>query len=165
MEQLQEIVLAGEPILKEKALPVQEIDGKVKETLDLLVKTMYDYKLTGLTAPQIGIPWRIMVLDIGDGNLFEMINPVLGNFGIPVRTTERCPSVPRFEGTLFRAETLTCEFYDRQGRWLRLEARGMLAVAIQHEYDHLDGMLFTDKAVDIMKLPLPEPVAGTKIKI
>ena len=145
-----EILQAGQPILKEQAKAVEQIDKRVVRILEAMKSTMDEYGIHGLSAPQIGEPYRIVTIDMGDGVLYEMINPVITNKRNEKLCNEGCISVPQFNGTVVRATFIECEFYDRKGEWLHLAAEGALAVAIQHEVDHLDGIMFLDKAVSIV---------------
>lgn len=108
--------------------------------------TMYAENGVGLAAPQIGVSKRVVVIDIGDDQVYEMINPVIVMKEGCVLGSEGCLSVPDFEGEVERAAYVECEYTDRNGRQRLTQAEGLLAVAIQHEIDHLDGILFIDKA-------------------
>ena len=110
---------------------------------------MYAADGVGLAAPQIGVSKRIVVIDVGEG-LVEMINPVIVSKEGSVVGGEGCLSVPEYEGEVERAEKVECEFTDRTGKRYLMEATGLMAIAIQHELDHLDGVLFIDKAQTIM---------------
>ena len=105
----------------------------------------------GLAAPQVGILKRLIVIDLQDGTgLRELVNPVITNKEGSQIFTEGCLSVPNFEGDVERAEYVEVEYTDGRGQRQFLKADGLLAVCLQHEMDHLDGILFTDKAVTIM---------------
>ena len=131
-----DIIVAGNPVLRLKAKEVERIDKKTVRLLNDMAETMYAADGVGLAAPQVGVSRRIVVIDVGEG-LIELINPVITKREGSVVGGEGCLSVPNFEGEVERAEYIECEFFDR---------KGILAIAVQHELDHLDGILFIDKA-------------------
>ena len=143
------ILTAGDPVLRQTAAEVTKIDKKLLKLLKDMAETMYAAEGVGLAAPQIGVSKRIVVIDVGDG-IIEMINPVIVNKEGSVVGGEGCLSVPEYEGEVERAEKVECEFTDRSGKRYLIETDGLLAIAIQHELDHLDGVLFIDKAQSIM---------------
>ena len=143
------ILTAGDPVLRQTAAEVTKIDKKLIKLLKDMADTMYAAEGVGLAAPQIGVSKRIVVIDVGDG-IIEMINPVIINKEGSVVGGEGCLSVPEYEGEVERAEKVECEFTDRSGKRYLIETDGLLAIAIQHELDHLDGVLFIDKAQSIM---------------
>ena len=133
-----DIIVAGNPVLRLKAKEVERIDKKT-------VRLLYAADGVGLAAPQVGVSRRIVVIDVGEG-LIELINPVITKREGSVVGGEGCLSVPNFEGEVERAEYIECEFFDRKGKRMKLASDGILAIAVQHELDHLDGILFIDKA-------------------
>ena len=143
------ILTAGDPVLRQTAAEVTKIDKKLIKLLKDMAETMYAADGVGLAAPQIGVSKRIVVIDVGDG-IIEMINPVIVNKEGSVVGGEGCLSVPEYEGEVERAEKVECEFTDRSGKRYLIETDGLLAIAIQHELGHLDGVLFIDKAQSIM---------------
>ena len=151
-----EIKRAGNPVLKKVSEPVKRIDKKVKRILKDMADTLYKSgNGIGLAAPQVGILQRIVVIDLQDGKgLLELINPVITKKEGSRIACEGCLSVPNFEGEVERAEYVECEYTDPHGKKQFIAADGLLAVCLQHETDHLDGILFTDKAVTItLKAP------------
>ena len=147
-----EIHTAGDPVLKTVWAPVARVDKKIKRTLKDMADTLYaSHNGIGLAAPQVGILKRLIVIDLQDGTgLRELVNPVITNKEGSQIFTEGCLSVPNFEGDVERAEYVEVEYTDGRGQRQFLKADGLLAVCLQHEMDHLDGILFTDKAVTIM---------------
>ena len=151
-----DIKRAGNPVLKKVSEPVKRIDKKVKRILKDMTDTLYKSgNGIGLAAPQVGILQRIVVIDLQDGNgLLELINPVITKKEGSRIACEGCLSVPNFEGEVERAEYVECEYTDPHGKKQFIAADGLLAICLQHETDHLDGILFTDKAVTItLKAP------------
>lgn len=147
-----DIVVAGNPVLRMQAEEVKKIDKKLQRFLKDMAETMYAADGVGLAAPQVGVSKRIVVIDVGEG-LIEMINPVIVKREGSVIGGEGCLSVPDYEGEVERAEYVECEFTDRNGKRMLLQTDGLLAIAVQHELDHLDGVLFIDKAKSIMPKP------------
>ena len=151
-----DIKRAGNPVLKKVSEPVKRIDKKVKRILKDMTDTLYKSgNGIGLAAPQVGILQRIVVIDLQDGKgLLELINPVITKKEGSRIACEGCLSVPNFEGEVERAEYVECEYTDPHGKKQFIAADGLMAVCLQHEIDHLDGILFTDKAVTItLKAP------------
>jgi peptide deformylase len=146
---LLEIMLAGAPVLRENAEKVTRFDKKLGKLLDNMAETMYAAEGCGLAAPQIGLSKRIVVIDAGKG-IQEFINPVFKFKEGSCTNVEGCLSVPDYEGEVERAEFVGVEYKDRKGNTKYVEADGLLAIALQHETDHLDGILFIDKASVIM---------------
>ena len=142
------ILTAGDPVLRQVAVEVTKIDKKIVKLLKDMAETMYAANGVGLAAPQIGVSKRIVVIDVGDG-LLEMINPVITKKEGSVVGGEGCLSVPDYEGEVERAAYVECEFTNRKGQRMLLQSDGLLAIACQHETDHLDGILFIDKAQSI----------------
>ncbi|MBP5737419.1 MAG: peptide deformylase [Acidaminococcaceae bacterium] len=153
-----EIKRAGDPVLKKVCEPVKRIDKKVKRILKDMADTLYKSgNGIGLAAPQVGILQRIVVIDLQDGNgLLELINPVITKKEGSQIGCEGCLSVPNFEGEVERAAYVECEFTDPRGKRQFIAADGLLAICLQHETDHLDGILFTDKAITITLKPPEE---------
>lgn len=144
------IVEFGEPVLKEIARPVKEINANIIKLLENMADTMYAAPGVGLAAPQIGISKRVVVIDVGDG-LIELINPVITSAEGEVSDSEGCLSAPKLVGVVPRAEKVVVKALNRRGEECVLEGEGMLARAFQHEIDHLDGILFVDKATSVAR--------------
>ena len=146
------VLVAGDPLLRQVCKPVDRIDKKLQRFLKDMADTMYAEDGVGLAAPQVGVLKRVVVIDVGDElGLLELINPVITKREGSVVSGEGCLSVPDFEGEVERAESVECEFTDRTGQRMVLNASGLLAVCIQHELDHLDGILFVDKAQSLSR--------------
>lgn len=146
------VLVAGDPVLRQISKPVDRIDKKLQHFLKDMAETMYAEDGVGLAAPQVGVLKRVVVIDVGDElGLLELINPVITKREGSVVSGEGCLSVPDFEGEVERAESVECEFTDRTGQRMVLNASGLLAVCIQHELDHLDGILFVDKAQSLSR--------------
>ncbi|MGB9660625.1 MAG: peptide deformylase [Moorellaceae bacterium] len=140
------IITLGDPILREKAQPVRKITPNVLKLLDNMADTMYAAPGVGLAAPQIGVSKRVIVVDVGDG-LVELINPeIVAAEGRDVGP-EGCLSIPGVQGEVPRAAKVVVRGLDRHGQEREYRAEGLFARALQHEIDHLDGILFIDRVV------------------
>ncbi|MDR0433830.1 MAG: peptide deformylase [Gracilibacteraceae bacterium] len=143
----------NEPSLREKSKPVPKITPNIHKLLDNLAETMYDAGGVGLAAPQIGVPKRVFVVDIGEG-LHELINPAIVRWSEEEEIDhEGCLSIPEKLGDVSRALAITLEGRNRAGETVTIEAEGYFARALQHETDHLDGVLFTDRAEAVYARP------------
>jgi len=142
----------GDDVLAKKCREVDVIDDRVKELLDDMIETMYDANGVGLAAPQVGILKRIAVIDVGDGPI-ELINPVIMNVSEATQcVTEGCLSAPGRYGEVIRPETVVVHALDRNGESYEIIGQGLLAVALCHEIDHLDGNVFLDKVVRFVEV-------------
>jgi len=152
-----------DPVLRQKAKPVRHINAGVRAMLDLMGKVMYAGNGVGLAAPQVGFSKRAIVYDVGEG-LRELVNPEITRVSQErVTDLEGCLSVPGLWGDVERYETVQVTGLDRNGHRVWVEASGLEARAIQHEIDHLDGVLFTDKATNVREIkPDSEPESGTE---
>ena len=144
------IVNYGDPILKEKAKPVKEVNESVRRLLDNLRDTMYEARGLGLAAPQIGVPKRAIVVDAGE-RLYELVNPEIEEGEGEQIDTEACLSIPGVRGTVKRFERVVVKGLNREGEKVRIQATGLLARVFQHEIDHLNGILFVDRAETVIK--------------
>ena len=134
------IVEVGDPVLRQQARPVTVINKKIKKLLDDMAETMYQARGVGLAAPQVGVAKRIIVVDVGEG-LWEGEEVDL----------EGCLSIPGVTGEVMRASRVRVRGLNRNGQQQVITAEGFGARALQHEIDHLDGILFIDKALRIFK--------------
>ncbi|MBP2626440.1 MAG: Peptide deformylase [Firmicutes bacterium] len=141
---------AGDKILKEKAQPVIKIDKKIKKLLDEMAETMDNADGVGLAAPQVGVSLRVIIIDVGEG-LIELINPVITKSEGSERGNEGCLSIPGVFGEVERYTEVTVEGLNRFGKKVNITGTGLLARALQHEIDHLEGILFIEKAQTIHK--------------
>ncbi|MBQ2764327.1 MAG: peptide deformylase [Firmicutes bacterium] len=131
-------------VLRQKAKPVLEVNDTIRTLLDDMAETMYESEGVGLAAPQIGISRRIIVVDVGEG-LLELINPRLLKGHGKQTDEEGCLSVPGYFAPVERYKTIFVEGLDRTGKPVQVKAKDFMARALQHEMDHLDGILFIDK--------------------
>ncbi|MBC8585720.1 peptide deformylase [Youxingia wuxianensis] len=142
---LRNVLKLGEETLRKRAREVTAFDKRLAQLLDDMYETMKDSDGVGLAAPQVGILRRAVVIDVGEG-LHEMVNPVITFTDGDQYGAEGCLSVPGEYGMVHRPSRVTVEYDDRDGVHQTLQAQDYLAVAVCHELDHLDGVLFVDKA-------------------
>jgi peptide deformylase len=135
-----------DPRLYTVAKPVKEVDAAIRRLIDDMAETMYAAPGIGLAATQVNVHQQVIVIDISEDkqNLQVFINPKLVSKSGTQDFEEGCLSVPGIYDTVTRAEKITVEALDRDGKSFRLEAEGLLAVCIQHEMDHLQGKVFVD---------------------
>jgi peptide deformylase len=138
------IHLLGSPVLREASAPVAEVTEEVRRLVDDMFETMDAAEGVGLAANQIGQALRIAVVD-ADGERFAMINPMIVEASGKASEEEGCLSIPEVYAEVTRPERVVLEATGRDGVRYRLEADGLKARAIQHEIDHLDGILFLDR--------------------
>lgn len=152
---LREILKYPDKRLRKKCEPVGEIDNKILKLLDDLADTMYKAPGVGLAAPQVGENLRIIVIDVStkeeDNNLLELINPVISKSGGKQDSEEGCLSIPGFYSNITRKNSIVVEALDRKGNEINIEADDLLSRVLQHEIDHLDGILFFDKMAKLKK--------------
>lgn len=138
-----------DPLLKKKARPVDEIDGELQRLVDDMVETMYAAPGIGLAAPQVGFSKRLIVVDVSvreePAPLIVLINPEIVSEEGSLESEEGCLSLPGFVTKVQRCESITVRGLDRDGRETAIEASGLLALALQHEIDHLNGTLILDR--------------------
>ena len=145
-----EIKKAGDPVLREKCQPINTFDRKLRLLLNNMADTMYKADGVGLAAPQIGLSIAVVVIDVGEG-IIELINPKIIEREGTIEDTEGCLSVPGVYGTVERSARVVAEFQNRYGKKRTIEGTELLARAIQHELDHLEGVLFTDKVTSFLE--------------
>ncbi len=147
MAAIRNIRKGQDPVLREKSSEIKEINQQIINLLEDMAETMYHSDGVGLAAVQVGIPKQLIVIDIQDGKLLELINPkIIKSEGQEV-AAEGCLSIPGIVGEVPRATKVTVEALDRDGQKFTLEGEGLLARALQHEIDHLKGVLFIDRVV------------------
>ena len=147
------IVKEGDDILRKKCRPVDEINPRIIRLLDDMAETMRDAQGVGLAAPQVGILRRIVVIEVEEGNLIELINPKIIAYAGEQDGTEGCLSVPGKWGMVKRPMHVTVRATNRYGKEFELTGSELLARAICHELDHLDGKLYIDIARNIESVP------------
>lgn len=144
-----EILKYPNPLLKKMSEKVDCIDGETKRLIEDMIDTMYDANGIGLAAPQVGILRRVIVLDVSPidqgHELLTLINPEIISEEGEVEHEEGCLSLPEFREKVKRREKVKVKGISPDGREMRLDADGILAIALQHEIDHLNGILLLDR--------------------
>jgi peptide deformylase len=134
----------NEPVLRQKAKRVSRIDGSVQRLIDNMMETMQQANGVGLAAPQVGVPLRVIVLQMPDEEPVVIINPELVKSAGEQEVTEGCLSIPGYFGEIKRSASVTVKGRNRQGKAIRIKATGLKAEALEHELDHLNGVLYID---------------------
>jgi peptide deformylase len=141
------IELLGAPILRQKAEEIDQIDEELRTLIAGMYDAMYEAEGIGLAGPQVGVARRVVVIDVKDAAhpRFALVNPRIVERGkVKEKEEEGCLSIPGVSALVERPATVTVEAVDEHGQPLRIEAEGLLARCIQHEVDHLEGILFID---------------------
>ena len=162
---LREIVTVPEPVLRRKAQKVSSFGSDLQKLIDDMIETMRDAPGVGLAAPQVNVPQRVIVVEFGETEeeeeeqeqkippkLFAVVNPEITRFSTETELgPEGCLSIPGFLGEVNRSLNVTVKGLNRHGKPVKIKAEGWLARIFQHEIDHLDGVLFTDRAERVWK--------------
>ncbi len=143
-----EIIKEGDPVLRQVAQPVERVTKKLTALINDMAETMYAADGVGLAAPQIGEPIRVIVADAGDG-LIALVNPVITKTDGEDIEVEGCLSIPGITGYVKRYAQVQVQGLNEKGKPVKIQADGLLARILQHEIDHLDGILFIDKATSV----------------
>lgn len=149
---IRKVITYPDPVLRKKATPVKAVDDGIRELLCDMVETMYAGDGVGLAAPQVAVNLRVITIDVSAGTegkgpgLVKIVNPEIISREGEIEWDEGCLSVPDFRMVMKRSSKLSVQYIDENGASQELSAEGLLAVAIQHEIDHLDGKLIIDLA-------------------
>ena len=133
------------PVLRQKAKKVPTIDRSVHQLIDDMVTTMQQANGVGLAAPQVGVSLRVAVLQMPQEEPFAIINPEVVKRSGEREVAEGCLSVPGYQGELKRSASVTVKGLNREGKRIRIKATGLMAQALEHEIDHLNGILYIDR--------------------
>lgn len=140
-----------DPALRQRCSEVKEITPQIITILEDMAETMYHNDGVGLAANQVGIPKQLVVIDILDQGLLELINPKIVEAEGKEAEAEGCLSFPGIVGEVVRANKVTVEALNREGKKIRVQGSGLFARALQHEIDHLEGKVFIDKVVRFLE--------------
>ncbi|MGD8822479.1 MAG: peptide deformylase [Anaerolineales bacterium] len=168
------IVTPPNPTLRQKARSVRTFDDDLQILIDDMVETMREANGVGLAAPQVDVSQRVIVIEYAEGQedpeaeeepndpkLYILVNPEITRQSIEtVTANEACLSLPGYFGEVERFEVVTVKGQNRRGDDIKLKAQGWLARVFQHEIDHLDGILYIDRATDIWKIEPEDTPAG-----
>ncbi len=142
---IRQIVKEGDDVLTKKCRTVEKFDKKLADLIDDMIETLHLAKGAGLAAPQVGILRRVVVIDIGEG-VIELVNPKIIAYSGEQKTLEGCLSCPGEWGYTCRPDYVKVKAQSRDGKEFTIEGRGLLAKAFCHEIDHLEGIIFKQKA-------------------
>ena len=148
-----------DPVLRQKAKRIRSVDGSIRKLISDMLETMHAAPGVGLAAPQVGIPLRVIVIGIPEGEDIALINPEIMRKTGERLVTEGCLSIPGYFGEIKRAESVRVKGRDLSGKEIRIKAEELLAQALEHEIDHLNGILYVDRLEDPDKLQKLEPEA------
>ena len=148
---LRTILEHPDPQLKKISKPVIDFDNRLHLLLDDLIETMQNSNGVGLAAPQVGILRRVVVIEV-DGKIYELINPAIVSSSGKQRTEEGCLSCPNIFGYTVRPSKVTVKAQDRHGKVYKVKGTELLAKALCHEIDHLNGILFLDNVVEYIDI-------------
>ncbi len=142
------IRIMGDPVLRQKAESLGQVDDEIRRLIKDMFETMYEADGVGLAAPQVGVSQRVIVVDPHEQDVkpFGLVNPVIVESADDTeRGEEGCLSIPGLKDIVERPASIVVEALDAEGKPVRIEAEGLLARVLQHEVDHLDGILFIDR--------------------
>jgi len=152
------IRILPDPILRQKSKRVRTIDGSIRRLISDMIETLHAVPgRAGLAAPQVGVPLRVIVIGIPEKGDIVLINPEVVRRKGECLVDEGCLSVPDYRGEIMRAEAVTVKGRDQNGKKIRIKADELLAQALEHEIDHLNGVLYIDYLESMGKLRKIEP--------
>ena len=155
------IVVYPDPVLRQKAKRVRHIDEAIARLIDDMVDTMHEVGGVGLAAPQVGVPLRVAVIELPDEDTLVLVNPQIVKRSGERLVEEGCLSVPGYRGEIKRSVKVTAKGLDRRGKEIRIKGRELLAEALEHEIDHLNGILYIDYLENMDKLYRVDVAAET----
>ena len=145
---IRQIRLENDEILRKRSREVEEVDDRIKELLDDMIDTMHEYNGVGLAGPQVGILKRVIVIDLYDGNTpLKLVNPKIIKQKGEQEVDEGCLSFPNEYAKIIRPKEVVVEALNENGEKVKIVAKDLLAQALSHEIDHLDGILFVDNMI------------------
>jgi peptide deformylase len=151
----------GDPVLRQRASRVRVINSSVHRLIDDMIETMREVGGVGLAAPQIGASLRVIVIELPEEEAFALVNPEVARRRGEREVVEGCLSVPGYQGRIKRSISVTVKGQDPHGKEMRIKANELLAQALEHEIDHLNGVLYIDHVESPDKLYRIEPGAET----
>lgn len=151
------ILTLPEPMLRQKSKRVRAFDGSLRKLAGDMIETMHAASGVGLAAPQVGVPLRVIVIGMPEEDDFVLVNPQIVRKSGERLVTEGCLSVPGYFGEVQRAQRVTVKGKDLSGKEIRIKAGELLAQALEHEIDHLNGVLYIDHLESTDKLHKVEP--------
>ncbi|MCX5996589.1 MAG: peptide deformylase [Chloroflexi bacterium] len=137
-----------DPVLRKKAKKIASVDDSIRKLIDDMIETMHEASGVGLAANQVGVPLRIVVIQVPEQEVLVLVNPVVVEAKGKRLVVEGCLSVPGYQAEVPRAESVRIQARDRKGKLFRKRGSDLLAQAMQHEIDHLNGILYIDYLTD-----------------
>jgi peptide deformylase len=174
---IREIVTTPDPVLRQRARKVRTVTKEIQTLIDDMVETMRDAPGIGLAAPQVGVSQRVVVVEVAEESddpeappkpkkLHAVVNPEIVRQSKETNVAnEGCLSIPGYLGQVERYDTVTIKGLNRQGKPIRLKAKGWLARVFQHEIDHLEGILYIDRATEMYRLEEQEELSEGKTTV
>ena len=147
----------NDPVLHQRAKRVSSIDDSIQRLIDDMIDTMQATSGAGLAAPQVGVPLRVAVIQLPEEEVITLINPEIVKRSDERQVTEGCLCLPGYQGEITRAASVTVKARNRQGKLFRIRGEGLLAQALEHEIDHLNGITYVDHLESMDKLEKLEP--------
>ncbi|MGB6837473.1 MAG: peptide deformylase [Dehalococcoidia bacterium] len=156
------IRIAGDPVLRQKARKVKKIDASIQRLIDDMIETMHYAPGVGLAAPQVGVSLRVVVIQVPEEEVITLINPEIVKRSGQRRVVEGCLSVPGYIAEINRSVTVTAKGLNREGKMVRIKGEDLLAEALEHETDHINGILYIDHLESPDQLVKLEPEEGSE---
>lgn len=151
------LTMMDNPVLHQKAKRVRKIGGSIQKLVDDMIETMHHIGGAGLAAPQVGVSLQVVVIELPGEDVITLINPEVVKSWGERDVTEGCLSLPGYRGEIKRSESVTVKGRDRYGKQIRLKADGLLAQALEHEIDHINGVVYVDHLESVDNLYQVEP--------
>jgi peptide deformylase len=139
------ICVVPDPVLRRKAKTIKDIDASVQQLVDNMIDTLHHASGVGLAAPQVGVSLRIAIIEVPEQEVIVLINPEIVKKAGRRVLPEGCLSIPGYQGEVVRSEWVKVKAKDREGKEIRIKGEGLLGQAMEHEIDHLDGVLYVDR--------------------
>ncbi len=152
-----QIRIYGDKVLRKPASEVKEVTDELVALAEDMLETMYQAPGVGLAAPQVGVPLQVVVIELPGEDVITLINPEVVKSWGERDVTEGCLSLPGYRGEIKRSESVTVKGRDRYGKQIRLKADGLLAQALEHEIDHINGVVYIDHLESVDNLYQIEP--------
>ena len=155
----------GDPVLRQKAKRITKVDKSIRRLVNDMIETMHDAPGVGLAAPQVGVSLRLLVVEATEGEIQVLVNPEIVKASGERMLDEGCLSLPGYVGTVKRHEAVTVKAQNLDGKEIRIKANELLAQALEHEIDHLNGVLFVDRLVSPESLRRLTPQEAALVEV
>ena len=155
----------GDPVLRQKAKRITKVDKSIRRLVNDMIETMHDAPGVGLAAHQVGVSLRLLVVEATEGEIQVLVNPEIVKASGERMLDEGCLSLPGYVGTVKRHEAVTVKAQNLDGKEIRIKANELLAQALEHEIDHLNGVLFVDRLVSPESLRRLTPQEAALVEV